>query len=150
MSRGNLVVAVLLVALTGCTPGAEELVDNDLDQLVTSDVDPLTRPGFASEVQDEHDVLPEGAAVSNGIDLTTTQYQGVWDGLDIYLGVRGASTVSIITISHGAVLGEGSSRGNAVMGFGDPMTLQYLPQGSASPPEGWRAFSDWMIVRDLE
>jgi hypothetical protein len=66
--------------------------------------------------------------------------------------------VNIITgvIGEESSWGAGSSGGNSVIGFGPfasedpngPVSLQYLPQGTAEVPEGWRALSDWIIVRE--
>ena len=141
-------VCVLLVAalLTGCGSIARD----SGDKLVTSDVDRSTVPGFVVEEQDQRDVIDDFDVTGLGVDPATTRYQGQWHGRDIYLGVAGDFTVYVLNASleNPEDWGSGSSVGNSVLGMGDPVSLQYLPQGTAVVPDGWRALSDWMIIRD--
>lgn len=86
------------------------------------------------------------------MDPASTRFQGRWEGKEVFLGVSGDNTVNIITGVEGESEGWGAGRsvGNTVLGFSnaDEVSLQYLPQGSDTPPEGWSALSDWVIVLD--
>jgi hypothetical protein len=145
--RLTTLACVMVVAglLTGCSSAG-----GSGDELVKSTVDRSTVPGFVSEEQGERDVITGFDVTGLGIDPATTRYQGVWDGQDVYLGVAGHSTVHVITVplENPEEWGSGSSIGNSVLGRGDPLSLQYLPQGTAVVPDGWSDLSDWMIIRD--
>ena len=153
--RSGILFAGALVGLllSGCGASAVG------DELVTSTVDVQSVPGFVAEEQDEEDVISAFDVATFGVDPDTTRYQGEWEGedfqpgisgYDVYLGLAGSYTVHLITVpvGHPDMWGSGSSDGNTVVGLGEPITLQYLPQGTAVPPEGWHALSDWIIVRD--
>lgn len=144
-----LVLGVVAGVLSGCSASAP--VD-PLAEVMASDVDPRTPPAFLDSPQLEADVLPGDGAIS-GIEPDSTRYQGEWGGRDIYLGVSGTSTVNLVTVdpSETKSWSVGSSTGNSPLGTSawddDDVTLVYLPQGSASAPEGWEAFSPYMIAR---
>jgi hypothetical protein len=142
---GGVLVVGVAVLLSGCasvTGGG----------LVTSDIDPSSKPAFLAIAQEPSDIVDEIDVASRGIDPGTTRFQGEWEGHDVYLGVSGESTVNVITGVPGDedTWGSGSSNGNVVIGYGlyEEITMQYLPHGSANPPEGWTALSDYMIVRE--
>jgi hypothetical protein len=46
------------------------------------------------------------------------------------------------------IVSSGRSIGNSVLAMGDPISLQYPPQGTSVVPEGWHALTKWIIVRD--
>jgi hypothetical protein len=46
------------------------------------------------------------------------------------------------------IVSSGRSIGNSVIAMGDPISLQYPPQGTSVAPEGWHALTKWIIVRD--
>ena len=146
--RGTLVLVALgTLLLAGCasTPAA-----NDLDEMVTSNVDRTSVPGFADEAQSEDDVLSNVDLAKTAIDPASTRYQGSWEGWDVYLGISGDYTVNFITVGpeDHQIVSSGHSIGNSVIAMGDPISLQYLPQGTADVPEGWHALTEWIIVRD--
>jgi hypothetical protein len=139
-------VMMVALSLTGCS----SLAGGSGDELVTSNVDRSTVPGFVSEKQVERDVIDGFDVTELGIDPATTRYQGEWDGQDVYLGITGGSAVQVVTVSldNPEEWWSGTSVGNSVLGLGDPVTLQYLPQGTEVVPDGWRAMSGWMMIRD--
>jgi hypothetical protein len=154
-------MALAVLILSGCAASPLAVSDAaDEDVLVTSTVDKSELPGFLAEEQDADDVVPCLKAGDTFLDPATIRYQGEWhgdngvpnsSGYDIYLGTNGrGSTVNVITVSidDPEQWGFGSSMGNTVVGLGDPVSLQYLPQGTATPPEGWHALSPWVIVKD--
>lgn len=148
MRRGTLAfVALGALLLAGCasTPAA-----NDLDEMVTSNVDSTSVPGFVDDAQSENDVLPKTDLAKVAIDPASTRYQGRWEDWDVYLGVSGEYTVNFITVdpSDRQIVSSGHSIGNSVMAMGDPISLQYLPQGTSDAPDGWHALTEWIIVRD--
>jgi hypothetical protein len=140
-------------ALAGCagTPIATQL---ELQRLLVSEVDPSSAPTFLETEQQASDVIPVELA---GIGPETTRYQGEWEGRHIYLGVGGTSTVYVISMNPDdpSDWGAGSSIGNTPIGLspwldGEEVGLIYLPQGPAPTPDGWEAFSDFMIVRSTD
>ncbi|WP_348003908.1 hypothetical protein [Pseudolysinimonas sp.] len=156
------VILIGVLVLSGCS-AAPSLPEAGSD-LVISDVNPDSVPAFLSTPQGEDDVLPDEASALS-IAPQTIRYQGEWSGKSVYLGVNGTSTVVIISGVPGdpATWGAGSSIGNVVIGMSDwpsdsdpsdsdpsdsdDVALQYLPQGSANPPDGWIALSPFLIVR---
>jgi hypothetical protein len=150
VKRRYLTLTIAVLALTGCsTTTGSFLEEGESDDLVSSTVDPATPPGFLARAQADRDGVTD-CRLGGGLDGATTRFQARWKGQDIYLGVIGRSTVSVISVTPGPdpTCGSGSSIGNTVIGLGDPTDLQYLPQGTAHVPTGWRALTDWVIVRD--
>lgn len=142
----SIVVAGLLL-LAGCsTP----YVANDLDEMMTTDVEPTTLPAFLDDAQSERDILPSEDLETTSIDPTSTRYEGRWEGWDVYLAVSGEYTVNLVSVDPTThrVVSYGHGIGNSVTGTGEPLSLQYLPQGTTVVPEGWRALTEWIIVRD--
>ncbi len=140
--------------LGGCAaiPGAVTIPETwHVDRLVTSDVDPRSIPGFVNDPQTEIDMIAD--LPFTDIDPASIRYQGEWEGTNIYLGVTGTATARFITLLPDVSEGWGASGsfGNVVHGLGTgldgEMNVQYLPHGTAEPPEGWIALSDWIIVR---
>jgi hypothetical protein len=90
---------------------------------------------------------------SSGIDPDSLRHQGEWDDTSIYLGVVDETTVRIITLLPDVRDGwaAGGAVGNTVFGVATgtngKMNVQYVPHGTAQPPYGWVALSDWIIVR---
>jgi hypothetical protein len=118
--------------------------------MVTSEVDRTSVTGFVDEAQSEDDVLSNADLAKVAIDPASTRYQGSWEGWDVYLGISGEYTVNVITVdpSDHQIVSSGRSIGNSVIAMGDPISLQYPPQGTSVVPEGWHALTKWIIVRD--
>lgn len=142
---GLVVVGALLLSGCSAPPAA-----NGLDEMATTTVDPHTVPAFLDDPQVERDVLAAADLEKTAIDPTSTRYQGRWEGWDVYLAVSGEYTVNFITVDpeDHRIVSYGHGIGNAVGGMGEPLSLQYLPQGTSVVPDSWRALTEWIIVRD--
>jgi hypothetical protein len=152
-----LTAALAATLLVGCA--SPIVIDDPEHALVTSTVDARSVPGFVADEQRPDDVITDFDVAGLGVDPASTRYQGEWTDVGylpdvnrfhVYLGVAGKYTVHVITVpvDRPEEWGSGSSSGNSVIGLGDPTTLQYLPHGSSSAPEGWHSLSEWMIVKD--
>ena len=110
----------------------------------------VSHPAFLAAVQVDTDRLPSGVADSIRIDPDSTRYQGSWDGHQVFLAVKGADSVCLVT----AVAGDDSSwntgcgAGNGVVTdeFPDGATVKYLPMVTKAAPEGWTRLSDYVFV----
>lgn len=148
-----------MLLLAGCATLGDGQGANVLgeSELVESAVPADSIPSFLAEPQDANDVVPDFDIAASGMDPDSIRYQGRKDGMDLFLGVAGTNTVRLITqvVEDPKQLSWGGSVGNRVFGSshewespdGD-ITVQYLPQGTSQAPDGWSAFSEWLIVRD--
>lgn len=120
-------------------------------ELVTSEVPPTSAPAFLSTPQDEIDLLPPHAIAVLKVDPATARFQGKWNGKEVYLAVAGAVAVRVVTGITGddESWASGGSLDNRVIGLSDDESgsLQYLPQGTGTVPNGWTALSDFVIVK---
>ena len=152
---GGVAILAAGLMLGGCAAIAQAVNIPEMmevDRLVTSDVDPASTPLFLSDPQTEIDMIGDQIS-SSGIDSDSIRYQGEWDDTRIYLGVVDETTVRMILLPLDIPdgWGAGGSLGNTVFGMATgtdgKINLQYVPHGTAEPPEGWIALSDWVIVR---
>lgn len=156
---GGFFVVCVTLLLAACAPSGEGQSANSVSQsaLVESTVPADSPPSFLAEPQDANDIVPEFDVAASGMDPDSIRYQGRKDGMDLFLGVAGTNTVRLITqvVEDPTQLSWGGSVGNRVFGSshewesgnGD-ITVQYVPQGTSQAPDGWSAFSEWLIVRD--
>ena len=147
---GAFAVPATLILIAGLLAGCSAQPFGSYD-LVTSAVDPASTPAFLGTTQRNSDLIDDLDVTAFGVVPASLRYQGEWEGLSVYLGVSGISTVHVITGRPGDpdTWGSGSSEGNTVIGLGrtDETTLQYLPQGTSEVPEGWHALSPHVIVK---
>ncbi|MBX3104974.1 MAG: hypothetical protein IT191_02695 [Microbacteriaceae bacterium] len=117
---------------------------------MTTTIDSSTIPAFLNEPQEKSDMLAVDELEGSSIDPSSTRFEGRWEDWDVYLGVSGKYTVNIISVDPDThrVVSYGHGIGNSVAGLGEPISLQYLPQGTSEVPDGWHALTEWIIVRD--
>lgn len=138
--------------VSGCATARSDADRDPSLDLVETDVSPTSTPLFLEQPQGEDDELPEEAAFASA-DPASVRYQGTWEGQAVYLAVSDSYRVELIVGVFGdeSTWASNSSDGNVVIGLGFGSTgepgLQYVPHGSADPPQGWTALSDFIIVR---
>ena len=110
----------------------------------------VSHPAFLAGEQLDADRLPSGVADTIRIDPDSTRYQGSWDGHQVYLAVKGADSVCLVTALPGddSSWKAGCGDGNGVVTdeFPDGATVKYLPMVTNAAPEGWTRLSDYVFV----
>ncbi|EPR75367.1 hypothetical protein ADILRU_2323 [Leifsonia rubra CMS 76R] len=140
-----------VATLSGCSL-SHEPVDPAIEGMMRDDALASSTPGFLSDPQVETDLLPEEAAGLVGGDPTNSRFQGMWNGQQVYLTVKGDYMVSVVTGPWGdeQVWSGGGGLGNTASSHEDTANgevLIYLPQGTETVPDGWIALSDWVSVK---
>ena len=146
MSIPRAFATALAVALLlgGCAPST-----------LTSHPDSTPRPtasypAFLTTDQSDTDRLPSEVADSIQIDPDTTRYQGSWDGHQVFLAVKGTSSVCLVTglADDNTSWRTGCGAGNGVVTdtFAGGATARYVPMATAAAPQGWTRLSDYVFV----
>lgn len=124
----------------------------EVEQLVSSDVDPSSPPGFLATEQRPIDRLSDEMVTIGNLDPASSRFQGEWKGRQYFLAVQGDNGVHVVNGIAGddRSWGVWGGAGNAVLGSSDgdgTLTMQYLPQGTSVIPDGWTALSAFLIVK---
>jgi hypothetical protein len=134
-----------MLLLSSCAPSSTP------DSRETSTPSPtVSMPAFLTSTQADGDALPDGIATPIDIGVTSTRYQGQWDGHDVYLGLRNDSSVCLVA-------GAGSDPANWVARCGtgnevvtwtppDGGIVKYLPITTSTTPQGWTRLSDYVFA----
>jgi hypothetical protein len=110
----------------------------------------VSAPAFLAADQVESDYLPSGVAPQLGVGDDSTRYQGDWDGRQVFLAMKGVSTVCVVTgIPQNLPSWVAScGNGNEVVTWkaDDGGTVRYLPMTTAATPTGWTRISDYVFA----
>ncbi|MFC5501578.1 hypothetical protein ACFPJ4_04900 [Lysinimonas soli] len=135
--------AVLL--LSSCAPSAAA------PNTPSASPDPsASPPPFLAAAQLGTDRLPDGIATRLDLDDDSSRLQGSWDERDVFLALKGTSTVCLVT-------GIPAEPGSWVTGCGDGdeivtsqlpdgAVVKYLPMTTATTPQGWTKLSDFVYA----
>jgi hypothetical protein len=103
-----------------------------------------------STEQGDSDRLPDGVADSIQVRADSSRFQGDWDGQEVFLAVKGANTVCLVTGPVGNVgswnVGCGGITGVVTDELPDGGTVKYLPMATSAAPEGWTRLSDFVFA----
>jgi hypothetical protein len=143
--RGAFATALAVaMLLSGCAPSSTPTI-HPPDPSPT-----VSQPAFLTSAQNDADRLPDGVADTISIDPASTRYQGSWDGHQVFLAVKGADSVCLVTAIAGddSTWKTGCGAGNGVVTdeFPDGATVKYLPMATTAAPEGWTRLSDYVFV----
>lgn len=134
----------LTLLLSGCAPSAST------NHSVSSPHPTASQPAFLAARQSDVDRLPSGVADKVRVDPGSTRFQGDWDGHQVFLAVKGADSVCLVTALAGddSSWNAGCGDGNGVVTdeFSDGVTVKYLPMVTSAAPEGWTRLSDYVFV----
>jgi len=136
--------AAVALLLSACAPSSNPATDS------STPAPTVSHPAFMRSAQGAVDRVPEGVAESIRIDPDSTRYQGAWDSHEVFLAVKGAGSVCLVT----AIPGDDSSwRAGCGDGDGvvtdqlpDGATVKYLPMVTTAAPEGWTRLSDYVFA----
>jgi hypothetical protein len=142
---GAFATALALAALlSACAPSSTPTTQSVAPSPTTS------HPAFLDTDQSDIDLLPSGVADTIQITADSTRFQGTWDGRQVYLAVKGAGAVCLVTGFDGddSSWNTGCGAGNGVVTdeFPDGATVKYLPMATTAAPEGWTRLSDYVFV----
>lgn len=143
--RGAFATALAVaMLLSGCAPSSTPTIHQPAPSPTVS------RPAFLASAQSDADRLPDGVADTISIDPASTRFQGSWDGHQVFLAVKGAGSVCLVTAIDGDVsswkTGCGAGNGVVTDEFPDGATVKYLPMVTTAAPEGWTRLSDYVFV----
>lgn len=110
----------------------------------------VSQPAFMASGQSDLDRLPDGVATSIQITPDSSRFQGDWDGRQVFLAVKGADSVCLVTgvAADNSSWKAGCGDGNGVVTdeLPDGATVKYLPMATSAAPEGWTRLSDYVFV----
>lgn len=100
--------------------------------------------------QSDTDRLPDGVADSIHVTADSSRFQGDWDGREVFLAVKDARSVCLVTGRAGDAdswnVGCGDVAGVVTDELPDGGTVKYLPMATSAAPEGWTRLSDFVFV----
>lgn len=146
MSIPGAFATALAVALLlgGCAPSSTPATQPGTPRPTVS------HPAFLAIGQSEIDRLPNGVASAIEIAPDSTRFQGTWDGRQVFLAVKGADSVCLVTGFDGDdsswKAGCGDGNGVVMDALPNGATVKYLPMVSTAAPEGWTRLSDYVFV----
>ncbi|MEP6843029.1 MAG: hypothetical protein ABJA11_05880, partial [Pseudolysinimonas sp.] len=141
MSIPSAFATALAVALLlgGCAPSSTPTTHPGTPRPTVS------HPAFMAIVQSDIDRLPNGVADAIQIAPDSTRFQGTWDARQVFLAVKGADSVCLVTGLTGddSSWKAGCGDGNGVVTdeLPDGATVKYLPIVTSAAPEGWTRLS---------
>ncbi|MEO6533338.1 MAG: hypothetical protein ABIO06_07160 [Pseudolysinimonas sp.] len=130
--------------LSGCAPAATPTAHPSAPTPTAS------HPAFLDSPQTDVDLLPGGISDSIRVDPNSSRIQGAWDSRQVFLAIRGANTVCLVTGIPGKDsswrAGCGGGDGIVTDELPDGATVKYLPMVTKAAPEGWTRLSDYVFA----
>jgi hypothetical protein len=134
-----------LLLLSSCAPSSNP------DGHPSSTPSPTaSTPAFLADTQLATDRLPAGVADSVEVGEDSTRYQGDWDGRQVFLGIKGNSSVCLVSGIPDRLdsWAAGCGAGNEVVTWkaDDGGVVKYLPIAGTTTPQGWTRLSDFVFA----
>ncbi len=134
-----------LLLLSSCAPST-----SPSSQASPQPTPTATQPAFLAQTQSDSDRLPDDAADRVNIDPDSSRFQGDWDAHEVFLAIKDADSVCLVTGIRGQAQswtsGCGAGNGVVTAEFPDGGVVKYLPIVTTAAPQGWTRLSDFVFA----